>query len=103
MVVEKVDACERSEIAVHVERVWEVVDCGRARRRRERRLAGQIHGLRIGPEIMVERDVFLEDHDNMFDRRCGLDAMELVGIAAMAIVGDGTCTRDREGQSGYQT
>jgi hypothetical protein len=39
----------------------------------------------------------------MFDRRCGVDALKIVGIAAVVIVGDGTCTRNREGQSGYQT
>jgi hypothetical protein len=51
---------------------------------------------------MIERDVFLEDHNEMLDRRCGVDVME-IGIAAVVIVGDGTCTRNREGQSGYQT
>ncbi len=39
----------------------------------------------------------------MFDGRRGLDAVEIAGIAAVLIVGDGACTRDREGQNGYQT
>ena len=85
---------------VHVERVDEVVDLRRVLRRRERRLAGKIHGFRIGTEIMIKRNVFLEDHDNMLDRRRGAS---IVGITAVPIVGDGACSCDREGQSGHKS
>jgi len=51
---------------------------------------------------MIKRDVFLEDYDDMFDRRCGANVMDVIRIAVL-IVGDGACTRDRKGQSGYQT
>jgi hypothetical protein len=90
IVVEQIDARERREIIVHVERVDEVVDFRRVRRRRKRRLAGQIQGLRVGAEIMIERDVFLKDHDDMLDRRCSANVM---GVVGMLSVGDGACAR----------
>ena len=71
IVVEEIQARERREMMVHVERGGEAVDLRRARRRHELRLAGQVEGVRIGAEIVVERDVFLEDDDDMLDRRRG--------------------------------
>ena len=52
---------------------------------------------------MIERDVFLEYHHDMFDRRRGADVMPIIEIAAVPIVGDGGCRRDHQGQSGYKT
>ena len=51
---------------------------------------------------MIEGDIFSEDHDDMLDRRCGTNTMNVVGSATVLIVGDSVCTRDRKGQSGYQ-
>ena len=41
---------------------------GCVRGRREFRLTGRIGRFRIGGEVVVERDVLLEDHDKMLDR-----------------------------------
>ncbi len=53
--------------------VVQAVDRGRARQRRERRLTGRVGGVRVGPEIVVERDVLVEDDHDVLDRRgrCG--------------------------------
>ena len=37
------------------------------------RLTGDVGGVRIGCEVMIERDVFLIDHDHMFDGCSGRD------------------------------
>ncbi len=49
-------------------------------------------GLGIGPEIMVERDVLLEDHDEVLDRRRGPHAV----VVAVMVVGAGTRAGNRE-------
>jgi hypothetical protein len=46
--------------AVHGRRVF---------RRRESRLVQRVRRVRIGGEVMVERDVLLKDHDEVLDRR----------------------------------
>ena len=37
---------------------------------------------------MVERNVFLEDHDDMFDRRRGGNPVKIIRIAAVPIIGE---------------
>ena len=51
---------------------------------------------------MIERNVLLEDHDQMLDRRRGLDATEIVAVAVV-IFGDGAGAGDHESEGGYQT
>ncbi len=46
---------------------------------------------------MIKRDVLLKDHDDVLDGRCGV-----VIRTAAVLLGDGACSRDDEGQSGYQ-
>ena len=47
----------------------EAVDRRRPLAIREPPLAPQVGGVRIGPEVMVEGDVLLEDHDEVLNRR----------------------------------
>src|SRR5205823_10266820 len=101
VVVEKIDARKRPETVVHIERVDEIVDLRRVLSRHKRRFARKILRLRIGSEIMIERNVLLEDHHQMFDRRRGLDATEIVAVAVV-IFGDGGAG-GHEGEGGYQT
>jgi hypothetical protein len=53
---------------------------------------------------VVERDVLLENHDQMLDRGRGMDAVGIVAIViAIMIVGNGARAADHQGQSGYET
>jgi len=49
----------------------EAVDTWRVRISVKRRIAFRIQGNRIGTEVMIERNVFLKDHHQMFNRRDG--------------------------------
>jgi hypothetical protein len=44
-------------------------------------LTGDVGGLGVGREIMVERDVLVEQHDEVLDRRGGLGVRRLRGAA----------------------
>ena len=44
------------------------VHAGRVRRGVERGLAGRVGGVGVGPEVVIERDVLLEDDDQVLDR-----------------------------------
>ncbi len=57
------------------QRPAQAVDGRRVLGRDERRLAAQVQGVRVGAEVMIEGDVLLEDHDEMLDRRRGLEPL----------------------------
>src|SRR6516162_11438245 len=62
--------------------------------RLERRLAGQVHRIRVGPEIVIVRNVLLENDDQMPDRRRSMNAaIVAVSIAVTRQHGRG---RDHE-------
>ncbi len=56
---------------VFQQRFAEAVHRRRARGRRERRFSGAVGGIRIGAEVVIERDVLREENDDVFDRRRG--------------------------------
>ena len=53
------------------QRFAQAVHRGRARSRREPRFTGAVGGIRIGAEVVVERNVLREENDDVFDRRRG--------------------------------
>ncbi len=57
----------------------------RVRRGVERRLPGGIGGVGVGTEVVVERDVLLEDHDEMLDGRRGAGTASLTTATPVAV------------------
>ena len=58
------------EIWVPLEERWrEAIHPGRSRKSLEHRLMGRVERVGIGAEVVIEGDVFVEDHHNMFDWR----------------------------------
>jgi hypothetical protein len=66
---------------VRQKRGSQAVDAWCERRRIERWLARRVGGIRIGAEVMIERNVFLENHHQMLDW-CGS-----AGVIAVAEIG----------------
>ena len=66
---------KRLEVVRRVERCCQIVRRWRIGSRGERRLVGTVHGVRIGAEVMVERNVLAEDHDQVLDRRLRSQAL----------------------------
>jgi hypothetical protein len=46
----------------------QTIDRGRARLRLEDRLVRRVHGIRVGREVVIERDILLKDDDQVLDR-----------------------------------
>ena len=68
-----VQAC--GQIGVRVggqQRVVQAVDVRSTRSRLELRLVGRVGGVGVGAEVVVERDVLVEQHDHVLDRGTGL-------------------------------
>ncbi len=101
--VEQVDAGDRLEVVVHVERIDEIVDHRRVARRHEAGFVRQIQRLGIGAEIMIKCDVFLEDNDQVLDRGRGVDMARIVAIVIVApiVIGRRTSGRDCKRQRGH--
>jgi hypothetical protein len=60
----------------------------------EQGLSARIGGIRIGGEVMIERNVLLEDDHQMSDRRCGLRHSEDSRRTQQACRANGAGTRD---------
>lgn len=73
----------------------EVVDAWHRMGGIERRFAGRVARLRIGREVVIERNIFAEDHDKMLDRSGGSGR----GCTARQRVrGNRTAARGRNGE-----
>src|ERR1700722_20519326 len=63
-----------------VQQIWiavaqsrrQAIHAGGSRARLERRLVRWVQRIGIGREVVIEGDVLVKDHDQMFDRGCGL-------------------------------
>jgi len=44
-----------------------------------------IGGVRVGPEVVIERYVLLEDHNDVLDRRCSPGLASIAVVAVMEI------------------
>jgi hypothetical protein len=61
----------RVRVVRRVQRLVQAVDGRSVVVRLEARLARRVRGLRVRREVVIERDVLLEDHDHVADRRRG--------------------------------
>src|ERR1700722_18917980 len=63
-----------------VQQIWialeqsrrQAIHAGSSRARLKRRLMRRVQRIGIGREVVIERDVFVKDHDQVFDWGCGL-------------------------------
>ena len=76
----------RTPVGVAVDQRAEPVDRRRVVGRVEGRFARRVQRDRVGREIMVERDIFLENNDQMLDRRRRSGS---AGITGKALSGEG--------------
>jgi hypothetical protein len=77
----------------------EAVNRRRAEGRAER-LAVGVGSVRIGAEVVIERHVFLEDHDDVLDRGRGSTAAVVVAVTVVRSA-TGRRLRHRDAGPGY--